>query len=80
MLYTCLVCSDISQHRSLTAAVILLAHTPEFVTALKLQFESKSKSAIKLEHCIAQVKHFTLFYQTIHFNNFKMTAHMELCF
>ena len=65
LLYTYLVYSDILEHRSLTAAVILLAHTPEFVTALELSVASKRESASDLEHCIAQVKYVTLFYQPI---------------
>ena len=65
LLYTYLVYSDILEHRSLTAAVILLAHPPEFVTALELSVESKRESASDLEHCIAQVKYVTLFYQPI---------------
>ena len=57
--------SDIPEHRSLTAAVTLLAHIPEFVTALELSTEIKRESASDLEHCIAQVKYVTLFYQRI---------------
>ena len=49
LLYTYLVYCDIPEHRSLTAAVILLAHTPEFVTALELSIESKRESASDLE-------------------------------
>ena len=80
LLYTYLVYSNIAEHRSLTAAVIPLAHVPEFVTALELSIESKPESASDLEHCIAQVKYVTLFYQPIFFNNFKMTAQVEMCF
>ena len=65
LLCTYLVYSDIPEHRSLTAAVTLLAHIPEFVTALELSTEIKRESASDLEHCIAQVKYVTLFYQRI---------------
>ena len=65
LLCTYLVYSDIPEHRSLTAAVTLLVHIPEFVTALELSTEIKRESASDLEHCIAQVKYVTLFYQPI---------------
>ena len=53
--------SDIPEYKSLTAAVILLAHTPEFITALEFSIESKCESAPDLEQCIAQVKYFIRF-------------------
>ena len=49
-LYTYLGYSDIPERRSLIAALILLAHIPEFVTALELSIESKRESTSDLEH------------------------------
>ena len=65
LLYTYLGYSDIPERRSLIAALILLAHIPEFVTALELSIESKRESTSDLEHWIAQAKYVTLFYQPI---------------
>ena len=49
-----------SKVKSLTAAVILLAHAPEFVTELETSLKSKRENASDLRNCIARVKYFAL--------------------